>query len=144
MILLTVLIGAGVAATMMVQRSASVDYRGARVTYASESGADHVMSQLEADIQDGSISDPELAALTPPAITGFNVTVSGARVGAPVPKTISTGPYTGLFGLNQQIDVTVHAGRPAGQPGRRDRLRQRPVDPALPVRRLLRGRPRDP
>ena len=59
-----------------------------------------------------SISDPELAALTPPAITGFNVTVSGARVGAPVPKTISTGPYTGLFGLNQQIDVTVHADDP--------------------------------
>jgi hypothetical protein len=111
-ILLTLLISAALAATMMVQRSAGVDYRGARVTYASESGADHVMSQLEADIQDGSISDPELAALTPPAITGFNVTVSGARVGAPVPKTIASGPYTGLFGLNQQIDITVHADDP--------------------------------
>ena len=112
LILLTMLIGAGLAATMMVQRSAGVDYRGARVTYAAESGADHVMSQLEGDIQDGSITDPELAALTPPAITGFNVTVSGARVGAPVPKTIATGPYTGLFGLNQQIDITVHADDP--------------------------------
>ncbi|HEY8258248.1 MAG TPA: hypothetical protein VIG08_11400 [Gemmatimonadales bacterium] len=112
LILLTMLIGAGVAATMMVQRSAGVDYRGARVTYAAESGADHVMSQLEADIQDGAITDPELAALTAPAITGFNVTVSGARVGAPVPKTIASGPYTGLFGLNQQIDITVHADDP--------------------------------
>jgi hypothetical protein len=112
LILLTMLIGAGVAATMMVQRSAGVDYRGARVTYAAESGADHVMSQLESDIQDGSISDPELAALTAPAIAGFNVTVSGARVGAPVPKTIASGPYTGLFGLNQQIDITVHADDP--------------------------------
>ena len=53
LILLTVLISAGLAATMMVQRSAGVDYRGARATYAAESGADHVMSQLEADIQDG-------------------------------------------------------------------------------------------
>ena len=70
------------------------------------------MSQLEADIQDGAVTDPELAALTPPAIAGFNVTVSGARVGAPVPKTVSTGPYTGLFGLNQQIDITVHADDP--------------------------------
>jgi hypothetical protein len=112
LILLTMLISAGVAATMMVQRGASVDYRGARVTYAAESGADHVMSQLEAAIQDGSISDPELAALTAPAIAGFNVTVSGARVGAPVPKTIASGPYTGLFGLNQQIDITVHADDP--------------------------------
>jgi hypothetical protein len=112
MVLLSVLIGASLAATMMVQRSAGVDYRGARVTYAAESGADHVMSQLESDIQDGAITDPELAALTAPAITGFNETVSGARIGAPVPKTISTGPYTGLFGLNQQIDITVHADDP--------------------------------
>ena len=112
LILLTVLISAGLAATMMVQRSSGVDYRGARATYAAESGADHVMSQLEGDIQDGSISDAELAALTPPALTGFNVTVSGARVGAPVPKTIASGPYTGLFGLNQQIDITVHAVDP--------------------------------
>ncbi len=40
------------------------------------------------------------------------MTVAGARVGAPVPKTIATGPYTGLFGLNQQIDITVHADGP--------------------------------
>jgi hypothetical protein len=112
LVLLTVLISAGLAATMMVQRSAGVDYRGARVTYAAESGADHVMSQLEGDIQDGAITDAELAALTPPAIAGFNLTVSGTRVGAPVPKTIPSGPYTGLFGLNQQIDITVHADDP--------------------------------
>jgi len=112
LILLTVLISAGLAATMMVQRGAGVDYRGARATYAAESGADHVMSQLEGDIQDGAISDAELGALTPPAITGFNVTVNGARIGAPVPKTIASGPYTGLFGLNQQIDITVHAEDP--------------------------------
>jgi hypothetical protein len=109
LILLSVLISAAIASTIMVQRGAGVDYRGAKATYAAESGADHVMAQLETDIQDGSISDPELAALTAPAITGFNVNVSGARVGAPVPKTIPSGPYAGLFGLNQQIDITVRA-----------------------------------
>jgi hypothetical protein len=112
LVLLTVLISAGLAATMMVQRSAGVDYRGARVTYAAESGADHVMAQLEGDIQDGAISAAELAALTPPAIAGFNLTVSGAPNGPAVPKTIPSGPYTGLFGLNQQIDITVHADDP--------------------------------
>jgi hypothetical protein len=112
LILLTVLVSAGLAATMMVQRSAGVDYRGARATYAAESGADHVMSQLEGDVQDGAISDAELAGLTPPAIAGFDLTVRGARVGAPVPKTIASGPYAGLYGLNQQIDVTVHAQDP--------------------------------
>ena len=109
LILLTVLISAGPRGHDDGAAEPGVDYRGARATYAAESGADHVMSQLEGDIQDGSISDAELAALTPPVIGGFNLTVSGARVGAPVPKTIASGPYTGLFGLNQQIDITVHA-----------------------------------
>ena len=109
LVLLSVLISAALASTIMVQRSAGVDYQGVKATYAAESGADHVMAQLEADIQDGSISDAELGALTAPAVTGFNVNVSGARVGAPVPKTIANGPYAGLFGLNQQIDITVRA-----------------------------------
>jgi hypothetical protein len=113
LVLLTALISAALAATIMVQRTAGVDYRATRATYAAESGADHVMAQLEADVQDGSISDAELAALTPPAISGFNLTVSGARIGAAVPRTIANGPYAGLFGLNQQIDVTVHADDPS-------------------------------
>jgi hypothetical protein len=113
LVLLTALISAALATTIMVQRTGGVDYRAARATYAAESGADHVMAQLENDIKDGSISDAELAALTPPAITGFNLTVRGARVGPPVPRTIANGPYAGLFGLNQQIDVTVHADDPS-------------------------------
>jgi hypothetical protein len=112
LVLLTALISAALATTIMVQRTAGVDYRAARATYAAESGADHVMAQLEADVQDGSISDAELAALTPPAISGFNLTVRGTRVGAAVPRTIANGPYAGLFGLNQQIDITVHADDP--------------------------------
>jgi hypothetical protein len=114
LVLLTVLISAALAATIMVQRGAGVDYRSARATYAAEAVADHVMAQLEADIQDGSINDAELAALTPPAIAGFNLTVNGARVGAPVPRTLANGPFAGLFGLNQQIDITVHADDPRG------------------------------
>ena len=117
LVLLTLLVGAAVAGAMMVSHGAAVDYRGSRATYTAESAADHVMAQLEADIQDGSISDAELAALTAPAITGFNLTVHGARIGAPVPKTIASGPYTGLFGLNQQIDITVHSDDSRGNRG---------------------------
>ena len=29
-----------------------------------------------------------------------------------MPKTIANGPYAGLFGLNQQIDITVRADDP--------------------------------
>src|SRR5690348_15918187 len=79
LVLLATLIGAAVAGIVMVQKTAGIDYRGSRTTYAAEAGADHVMSQLELDMSDGSISDAELAALTAPTIPGATVTASAAR-----------------------------------------------------------------
>lgn len=93
----------------MVQKTAGIDYRGSRTTYASEAGADHVMSQLELAMSDGSISDADLAGLTAPSIPGMTITAAGVRNGIAAPRTITAGPYTGLIGLNQRIDVTVQA-----------------------------------
>ncbi|HTO72465.1 MAG TPA: hypothetical protein VMJ30_01535 [Gemmatimonadales bacterium] len=109
LVLLATLIGAAVAGIVMVQRAAGVDYRGSRTTYAAEAGADAVMAQLELAMSDGSISDPDLAALTAPTIPGMTVTVGATRDGAAAPRTITSGPYTGLIGLNQKINVAVQA-----------------------------------
>jgi hypothetical protein len=109
LVLMAALAAAAVMGAAMVQRNAGIDYRGTRVNYAAEAGADNVMAQLENDVADGVISDPELAALTAPTLPGFTITTRAARVGAPVPRTIANGPYAGLFGLNQQIDITVSA-----------------------------------
>ncbi|MEO8031139.1 MAG: hypothetical protein ABJC74_14835 [Gemmatimonadota bacterium] len=109
LVLLATLIGAAVAGIVMVQKTAGIDYRGSRTTYASEAGADHVMSQLELAMSDGSISDADLAGLTAPSIPGMTITASGVRNGIAAPRTITAGPYTGLIGLNQRIDVTVQA-----------------------------------
>src|SRR5882672_3468320 len=109
LVLLATLIGAAVAGIVMVQRAAGVDYRSSRTTYAAEAGADHVMAQLELAMSDGSISDADLAALTAPIIPGITVTTSAAREGVAAARTITTGPYTGLIGLNQKINVTVQA-----------------------------------
>jgi hypothetical protein len=109
LVLLATLIGAAVAGIVMVEKTEGIDYHGSKTTYAAEAGADHVMSQLELAMSDGSISDAELAALTAPVIPGATVTASAVRNGVASLRTITSGPYSGLIGLNQQIDVTVQA-----------------------------------
>lgn len=109
LVLLATLVGAAVAGIVMVQKTGGIDYRGSRTTYAAEAGADHVMSQLELMMSDGAISDPDLAALTAPTIPGMTVTATAAREGSAAPRTITTGSYAGLIGLNQKINVTVQA-----------------------------------
>jgi hypothetical protein len=110
LVLLTVLIGAAVTSAVMTQRTSGADYRGSRVGYATEAGADHIMSQLELDMSDGIVTNAELAALTAPVIPGFNFSaISAAQAGVATPSTITSGPYAGLVGLNQPIDITVEA-----------------------------------
>ncbi len=53
LVLISVLVGASVASYVMIQRSSSVDYRGTRVSYAAEAGADAVISQLASEMTDG-------------------------------------------------------------------------------------------
>src|SRR5262249_8554558 len=95
MVLLTVLIGAAVTSAVMTQRTAGVDYRGSRVSYATEAGADNVMSQLEVAMADGIVTPAELAALTPPVVPGFTYSPISTVAGAPVPRTITSGPFAG-------------------------------------------------
>ena len=103
------LIAASLLSHMMIQRASGIDYRAARVTHAAEGGADAVMAQLAVAVEDGVVSSSDLAALTAPSIPGATVSVAGVASGAPVPGTISNGPYTGLIALNQQIDISVTA-----------------------------------
>lgn len=109
MVLMAALAAAAVMSAAMVTRTSGVDYRATRVNYAAEAGADAVMAQLENAMVDGIISNAELTAIAAPTISGFTITANAVRVGAPVPRTISNGPYTGLIGINQQIDIRVAA-----------------------------------
>ncbi len=90
MVLLTVLIGAAVTSAVMTQRTAGVDYRGSRVSYATEAGADAVMSQLEVAMVDGIVTPAELAALTAPVVPGF--TYSRDYRGGAVPPCPAPSP----------------------------------------------------
>jgi hypothetical protein len=109
MVLMAALAAAAVMGAAMVTRSSGVDYRATRVNYAAEAGADAVMAQLENAMVDGIISPAELSAITAPSLPGFTLTAVATPFGVPVPRTITTPPFTGLFGLNQQIDIRVSA-----------------------------------
>lgn len=110
LILISVLVAASVASYVMIQKSGSVDYRGTRVSYAAEAGADAVISQLAQDMTDGIISAADLASITLPTLSGFTFAPPNVvTVGAPLPRTITNGPFSGLFGLNQQIDIGITA-----------------------------------
>ena len=108
LVLISVLVGASVASYVMVQRSGSVDYRGTRVAYAAEAGADAVISQLAQNMTDGILSSADLASITLPSLSGFTfATPTVTTVGSPLPRTITYGPFSGLVGLNQQIDIGI-------------------------------------
>lgn len=87
-------------------RTTNIDYRNARVNYAAEAGAEAVMAQLDVQLNDGVLTDAELAALTPPVIPGFTVdSFRAAKVGGVVQEPITQGPFTGMYSLTQNINI---------------------------------------
>ena len=111
MLLIAVLVAVSVSGIIPVVRTADVDYRNARVTYAAEAGADAIMAQLQFALDDGSLSDAELAAIVPPTISGFIYdAVTVTRIGGTVVETITDGPFAGLYSLTQNLEInsSVH------------------------------------
>ena len=100
-LLVMVLLGAITAATMVTvlssTRTANSDYRETRAFYAAEAAGEAALAQLKLAVQDGVITDAEIAAITPPSLedfdfSGFDIQrTSSAQV-----VTISDGPYAGL------------------------------------------------
>jgi len=103
---------AGVVTTI---RTSDVDYRNTRVTYAAEAGAEGVMAQLDERMQDGVLSDADLAALAAPPVAGFTIdSFWAAKVGGVVTETITDGSFAGLYSLTQRVQVYAGAEDGAG------------------------------
>ncbi|MEQ1692209.1 MAG: hypothetical protein ABMA00_13045 [Gemmatimonas sp.] len=114
LIMFSIIILAGLSAVTTLARTSNADYRGARASYAAEGGADDVMSQLDAAMQDGIINSSDIATLQTPQLTGYRMTQSTQTTGIPVTRTITAGPFAGLYSLNQPIDITVSARDTSG------------------------------
>ncbi len=114
LVMFAIIVLAGLSAVTTIARTSNADYRGARASYAAEGGADDIMSQLDAAMQDGIINGEDIAAITKPEITGYRMTQTTRTTGAPVSRTITAGPFSGLYSLNQPIDITVSARDTSG------------------------------
>lgn len=114
LVMFTIIVLAGLSAVTSLARSSDADYRGARASYAAEGAADDIMSQLDAKMQDGIINGSDIASLQTPALSGYRMTQTTATTGLPVSRTISSGPFSGLYSLNQPIDITVSARDSSG------------------------------
>lgn len=114
LVMFSIIVIAGLSAVTTIARTSNADYRGARASYAAEGGADDIMSQLDAAMQDGIINGEDIASITKPEITGFRMTQTTQTTGIPVSRTITAGPFAGLYSLNQPIDITVSARDTSG------------------------------
>ena len=114
-VLMAGMIAAGVHSAVNATRTSSGDFYGARAFYAAEGAAESMMSQIRVALQDGNITDPEIAAMAPPVLNGFDFTgYLVEKVDTPRIETITDGGYAGLYSLTQDLRITVPASDPAG------------------------------
>lgn len=115
MILVGAIVALATTWVLTTQRTTGIDYRGARVQHAAEAGADAIMAQLEVAMHDGVLRQSEIDALTTPVLDGFefeNLEVTYA--GAAEARQIQSGAFTGLYALNQPVEIAVTARDPNG------------------------------
>ncbi len=109
MLLFGIIITAGLTAVNTLSRTSVIDYRSSQTAYAAEGGADDIMSQLDAAMQDGVIGSQDILDLVNPSMPGFSFITETETTAAPFAKTITSGPFAGLISLNQPIDIQVTA-----------------------------------
>ena len=114
LVMFSIIILAGLSAVSTMAKTSNADYRASRASYAAEGGADDIMSQLDAAMQDGVINGTDLANLQTPTLSGFAITQNTQTTGLPSTRTITSGPFAGLYSLNQPIDINVSARDSSG------------------------------
>ena len=110
MLLISVLLAAAVLGAVTTTRTTSLDYRNSRVFYAAEGATEAIMGQLGQDMEDGYLSDEELAALLPPPLEGFTFdSFSVTKTGDAIVETITDGSFAGLYALTQKVEIYSEA-----------------------------------
>ena len=115
LVLMSVLMLSSYTGAAMATRSANLDYRTSRVSYAAEAGADAIMAQLADALEDGYLSDEELYGVTAPNMEGFTFKdLFVQKIGGVVVETVTDGPFAGLYSLTQKLEITSEATDPMG------------------------------
>jgi hypothetical protein len=113
--LIAVLTTAALSGALSSLRTASSDYEDTRVFYAAEAGGEATLAQLKIALQDGYLSDDELASIRPPTLRGISFDSFLVRkVGSTYNETITDGPYAGLTALTQDVEIYSRATNSKG------------------------------
>ena len=89
LVLMSVLMVSAFTGAATATRSAYLDYRASRVSYAAEAGADAIMAQLADALEDGYVDDSELSGVTAPSIAGFTFsTFNATKIGGVEVETV--------------------------------------------------------
>jgi hypothetical protein len=106
-VLIGAIVAAALTAAMSTTRTVNADYFGSRAFYAAEAGAEHALAQVELALQDGFLSEAELAAVVAPKLEGFDFfEFSVTKDGVGDTTRITDGPFAGLYAIIQDIRVT--------------------------------------
>ena len=115
MVLMSVLMLSAYTGAATVTRSAHLDYRASRVSYAAEAGADAIMAQLADALEDGYLDDYEMYAITAPEVEGFTFSsILAEKIGDMEVETVTDGAFAGLYSLTQKLEITSQAVDPLG------------------------------
>ena len=89
-------------------RLASNYYQNSRAFYAAEAGVEKALSDIQSILDgQGTITDEDLDDIQPPDLNGFSFEdFDVERSGESFDQSITTGPYMGMVGLYQPIDIT--------------------------------------
>ncbi|MGH8621019.1 MAG: hypothetical protein ACRET3_02680, partial [Burkholderiales bacterium] len=67
-------------------------------------------AQVDDNLNDGVLTDAELAAITPPVIPGFTIdSFKATKLGGITTETITDGPFAGLYSLTQRMEIFARA-----------------------------------
>jgi len=89
-------------------RIASNYYQNSRAFYAAEAGVEKALSDIQSILDgQGTITDEDLATILPPDLDNFSYDeFTILRSGESFDQTITSGPYLGMVGLYQPIEIT--------------------------------------
>ncbi len=106
-VLVAVIVAATVQATLTVTRTVSADYQSLRAFYAAEGGTEHALSRIEIGLEDGVLTDDELAFISAPSLEGFEfLQLEVVRDGPPTKEVLSDGSFSGMYSITQRLDIT--------------------------------------
>ena len=119
LLLLSVLCVFAVTGVTTSTRTANYDYRNTRTAYAAEAASDDIMQQLSGMVDDGFISQNELDSLVLPTVPGFSIpTMTVTPNGDATQETVNDGPFSGLYALVRNYNITTRAADSMGNASR--------------------------